>query len=119
MVDGRQVIRIARRMAEATGYLELGMAQHALDRLENLGDLGPFEAEVSLLRGEAFRIQHRYEDAARSLTTAATKFPPPFNRPIWLALSRYYRQTGDTHRAIQMLGHARGAAPPTKRPKRK
>ena len=111
-----QYVRIGRRLAQASGYLELGMAQHALDRLEGLGELGPLEAEVELLRGEALRIQQRYEDAASSFENAAQKAPSPQNRAAWLAVSLCYRKAGDTDRAIQSLAHARGVLP--YRPKR-
>jgi len=98
-------------MTQAAGYLELGMTQHALERLEGLGNLGPLEAEVALLRGEALRCQKRYKDAATSFKTAAQKAPSPQNRTAWLALSLCYRQAGDTARAIHSLALARGAFP--------
>ncbi|NUQ62006.1 MAG: tetratricopeptide repeat protein [Pirellulales bacterium] len=109
--DGKQMVRIAKRMRQATGYLEIGMPQQALDRLELLGALGPFEAEVELLRGEAMRMQHRYEEAAASFAIAARKFPPE-SKAAWLALSLCCRQAGDSDRAVKMLGLARGAKPP-------
>lgn len=111
----QNMIRIAKRLKAATGYLELGMAQHALDTLEDLEDLGPFEGPVELLRGEALRLQHRYTDAEKSLKIAARKFPSPQDRSAWLALSNCYRQAGDTDRAIRCLGRARGARPPKRR----
>ena len=114
--DFRQLVRVAKRLREATGYFELGMSQHALDCLENLGELGPFEAEVELLRGESLRMQRRYDDAASSLRTAARKFPAPFDKSAWYALSLCYRQVGDVNRAIDSLAHARGAHPRRKRP---
>ena len=109
--DMAQLIRVAKRLREATGYFELGMPQHTLDCLEGLGELGPFEAEVQLLRGEALRVQHRYDDAAAALKTAARKFPAPYDRSAWFALSLCYRQVGDVNRAIQSLARARGAGP--------
>lgn len=113
--DGRQLVRVAKRLLQASGYLELGMRQHALDRLDGLGDLGPFEAAVELLRAEALRGQHRYQDAATSFKNAARKFPSPQNKPVWLASSLCYRQAGDILRAIQSLARARGARPRTTR----
>jgi len=113
----RQMIRVAKRLRQATGYLELGMTQHALDSLEGLGDLGPFEGPADLLRGEALRIQCRFEDAAKSLRRAAKSFPAPHDKTAWLALSHCYRQVGDTDRAVQSLARARGAQPPKKKRK--
>ena len=101
--------RISKRLAQAVGYLEFGMPGHALERLEGLGELGPLEAEVEMVRGEALQCQHRYDDAAASLKNAARKAPSPRNRAAWLALSMCYRQAGDTDRAIQSLANARGA----------
>ena len=114
--DHRQFVRVAKRLREATGYLELSLHQRALDCLDDLGELGPLEAEVELLRGEAFRMQHRYDDAASALKTAARKFPAPLDKSAWLALSLCYREVGDTSRAVQSLACARGALPPEKRP---
>jgi len=112
----RHMIRIAKRLAAATGYLELGMTQHALDSLEGLGNLGPFEGPVELLRGESLRLQHRYDEAEKSLQIAAKKFPAPGDRTAWLALSNCYRQAGDVDGAVQMLARARGAHRPKKKP---
>ena len=103
--------RIAKRVTAAVGYLELGMSEQVLASLENLGDLGPFEAEVELLRGQAFRLQHRFEDAAMALKTAATKFPAPQDKSAWLALSICYHQAGDADQALQMLARAGAQAP--------
>ena len=115
--DFRQLVRVAKRLREAHGYFELGMTQHALDCLDGLGELGPFEAEVELLRGEALRKEHRFEDAELALRTAAKKFPAPYDRSAWYALSLCYRQVGDVNRAIQSLARARGAQPRRNRPK--
>ncbi len=111
-----QLHRIAHRLREASGYLELGMAQHALDRLDGLGELGPFEGEVSLLRGEAYGAQEKFAEAAASFKTATKLLPPPFRRPAFLALSMVYQEVGDTDRASQAMARARGAGSP--RPKK-
>ncbi len=107
--DLRQLRRIAHRLREASGYLELGMAQQALDRLDDLGELGPFEGEISLLRGEAYGAQEKFAEAAASFKTAAKLLPPPFRQPAFLALSMVYEEAGDTDRASQALARARGA----------
>lgn len=112
LFDARQMVRVAKRMKEATGYLELGLTQRALDCLQGLGALGPFAAEVELIRGRAMQSQHRYEEATRSFELAARIAPPPMDKSAWLALSLCYKQVGDLDRAVQMLGHARGALPP-------
>ncbi len=117
-VDARQLVRVAKRLQQAHGYFELEMPQHALDCFEGLGDLGPFEAEIQLLRGEALRKQHRFDDAELALRSAAKKFPSPFDRSAWYALSLCYRQVGDTSQAVHSLARARGAQPRGKRPEK-
>jgi tetratricopeptide (TPR) repeat protein len=109
--DEKQFIRVAKRVCAATGYLELGMAQHALDSLTELGPLGPFEAEIELLRGEALRRQRRFEDAAVALKAAADKLPAPQDVAAWLALSLCQKRAGDMVKAINTLAKARGARP--------
>ncbi len=115
--DRKQLSRVAHRLREASGYLELGMSQHALDRLDGLGELGPFEGEVSLLRGEAFGAQEKFSEAAASFKTAAKLLPPPFRQPAFLALSMVYQEAGDTDRANQALARARCTSQPP-RPKK-
>ncbi len=117
MIEVRQLVRVAKRLQQGVGYLEMGMPQQTLDSLTGLGELGPFEAEVELLRGEALRAQHRYQDAAVALEIAARKLPSPMDKPAWLALSLCYRQAGNVVEAARMLARARGAAPtkPTKK----
>ncbi len=109
--DGRQMVRIAKRMREATGYLEIGLPQQALDCLDCLGTLGPFEAEVELVRGEAMRRQNRFEEAAERFAIAARRFPPPQSKAALMALSLCCQQVGDPDRAMKILGIARGAKP--------
>lgn len=106
-----QLIRIARRVREATGYIELGMPKQALERLEGIREIGQFEAEVELLRGKALQMQCRYDDAKTAFETAAQKLPAPHDRSAWHALSLCYRQVGDATRAIQSLAYARGVLP--------
>jgi len=117
MIEIRQLVRVAKRLQEASGYVELGMPQHALDCLVGLGELGPFEAEVELVRGEAYRAQHRYDDAAVALKAAAKRFPSPFDKSAWLALGLCYFQAGNKAKAAQMLARARGVGPSRKRPR--
>lgn len=106
-----QMVRVAKRMRQATGYLELGMGLQARERLDSVGTLGPFEAEADLLRGTALQMEHRYDDAATSFQNAVLKFPSPQDKAAWLALSECYRQVGDVERAVESLANARGAKP--------
>ncbi len=108
-------IRVARRLNEAAGYLELGLPEKTVQILDELGDVGPFNPGAALLRGEALRLQSRFAEAAVSFEYAAQFIPPPFDRPAYLASSMCYREAGDLMRAINLLGFARGALPPNKR----
>jgi tetratricopeptide (TPR) repeat protein len=104
------MIRVSKRLTQATGYLELDMCQQALECLDNLGPLGPFEGEVELLRGDAFRRQRRFREAARSFKAAAQKFSlSAQDRETYLAMWMCYRQAGNMPEAMEMLARARGA----------
>jgi tetratricopeptide (TPR) repeat protein len=102
-----QLIRVSKRVTRASGYLELDLPQNALDCLATIATAGPFQAEVELLRAEAFRRQRRYQDAAKSFKIAAQAFAP--DRKAYLALSDCLRKVGDVAEALKMLGRARGA----------
>ena len=110
-IDDIQLSLVARRLREAIGFMELGLPQYALDRLDGLDTPGPFAAQIELVRGEALRKLHRYCDAAVSLKRAAAKFPAPYNKPAMLALSVCYHQAGDHIGAVNALASARGAGP--------
>jgi tetratricopeptide (TPR) repeat protein len=111
-MDMAQLVRVAKRLNQASGYLELRMPQQALDSLERLGPPGPFDAEVEYLRGHALRMQHRYREAARKFRLAAEKLPPQDDDAAWLALSAIYSTVGDGLKAIEMPGRTtRGNRP--------
>ncbi len=107
-----QVVRMVKRLNEAIGYLELGMTQQALACLDGLDTPMPFTAIAEMLRGEAARREHRFDEAARCFEAAARMLPGPDSKSIWLALSRFHRQVGNTDLAVATLAHARGARPP-------
>jgi tetratricopeptide (TPR) repeat protein len=107
-----QLLRVAKRLNQAAGYLELGMPQQALDSLERLGPAGPFDAEIEYLRGHALRLQHRYREAARRFRLAAEKLPPQDDDAAWLALNAIYNQVGSGFHPIETPGRAeRGNRP--------
>jgi tetratricopeptide (TPR) repeat protein len=107
-IETKQVVRIAKRLVEATGYLELGMIQHTLDRLDSLASRGLFEAEIKILRGEALRQQNRYADAATALKLSARESSSPHSKAAWLALSLPYQPLGGRDRAVPSFARARG-----------
>ncbi len=112
-----QFVRTMKRLASAEGYLELRMPGEALESLEEIGEPGPLRGAVEMLRGKAFWLQHRYDDAAKSLRVAAQNIDAPHDRPAWMALSIYYRNQGQPDEALDSLARARGARLPESGPK--
>ena len=110
-----QYIRLTKRLTQADGYIDLGMSQHALNRLENIGAAGPFAPAVAMLRGKALWLQKRFDEAAEQLLKAADGLSAPHSRQAWLALSLYHKKQGDIDDAIDALSKARGANPTSKR----
>lgn len=107
-----QYVRLTKRLSEADGYIDLGMGQHALNRLDNIGEAGPFAPAVAMLRGKALWLQKRFDEAAEQLRTAADGLNYPYSRQAWLAVSLYHRQQGEIHESVDALANARGATTP-------
>ena len=84
-----QIVRTVKRLAEAIGYLELGLSQRALDVLEGIEEPGPFTAVAEMLRGEAARLEDRLPEAVYSFEKAARMLAAPDNKSIWYALSQF------------------------------
>jgi hypothetical protein len=105
-----QLVRSAKRLVEAAGYLELGMIQHTLDRLDALPSRGYFEAEIKVLRGEALRQQDCYADAVAALNLAARRTSSPHSKAAWLALSLHGQTIGTGGRAVPSLTDGRRAS---------
>jgi hypothetical protein len=104
-----QHIRAAKRLIAATGYLELGLAQQALDCLTGITEWGDYQVAAQFLRGVALRALERYGEAVPELEAVALLVPPSIARNIWLTLCQCYLETGQTRMAVQSLAHARGA----------
>jgi Flp pilus assembly protein TadD len=94
-------IRQTKIQRAAEGYLELGMAQHALDALARLGDRAQLDAWSLYLQGEALRAMERYEEALLPLRQA-TRLAPE-NLHLWFALGWCYKRVGRIHLAIRSL----------------
>ena len=87
-------IKTLRQLTAAEGYLELGMPTNAMDQLDQIDEVGPFEPVVELLRGKSLQAQHRYSDAIEPLQRAARMIPAPHNQDAWLSLSICFREDG-------------------------
>ncbi len=108
IVSAQQLVRVAKRLTRASGYMELGMTQRALAELDAAGHLGPLQAAADLLRGQVLRLENRDADAAEWMDRAAEKFADPENLAALLALSRCLSKAGDADRATETLARARG-----------
>lgn len=93
--------RLAQLLREAEGYLELGLAEHALATLSRVEHAGTFRGQVNYLRGEALRSLERYEEAVEPLETAAELSPS--NVHVSLALGWCLKRIGRLGRAIEVL----------------
>jgi tetratricopeptide (TPR) repeat protein len=93
-MDANLIPAAIRKLQRAEGYIELDLPERALAELNGIDAQGPFEAAISLLRGEALKVQKRYGEALESLKRAATMIPSPLNKRAWVSLSECYRLSG-------------------------
>jgi Flp pilus assembly protein TadD len=89
---------------QAEGYLELGMAQAALNALARRGAEAPRSARGHYLEGEALRALERYEEALAPLAEAARLAPGEVR--TWLALAWCHKRTARLDAAIEDMKHA-------------
>ena len=97
-------IRNAKIHNEAEGYLELGLAQQALECLGRLGDPAAFEVHALYLWGEGLRAMERYFEALVPLERAAKEAPE--DTRVRMSLSWCYKRTGRLDLAIATLREA-------------
>jgi len=97
-------VRCAKIQREVEGYLELGLAERALETLRRLGDPIEFDPRAMHLWGEALRMLHRYEEAIVPLAQVAEVAPE--NIHVWLALGWCYKRTDRLDSAIEALEQA-------------
>lgn len=103
-MENRLRARRTRIEREAEGYLELGMAQHALQSLERLGDPAALDARALYLLGESLRDLERYCEAVAPLERAAKASPDDVR--VRIALGWCYKRTGRLDLAIDSLEEA-------------
>jgi len=102
-------IRRQQLLTQAEGYLELGMAAHALGVLERCGDPRMLPDHALYLKGQSLRELGRFREALEPLSRAAVRTPD--NICVWLALGWCYKRTGKLDRAIESLEEALAAQP--------
>ncbi|RIK74406.1 MAG: hypothetical protein DCC68_23125 [Planctomycetota bacterium] len=105
-------LRIARRLEQSCGYLELGMPRQALDNIDGLSTGGALEGALQYVRGQALRMQEKYGDAVAPLEAAAGLLPEGASRHVWLALAECHRANSASDLAANALALARGAKLP-------
>ncbi len=93
----------------AEGYLELGMAEHALATLARLGDPEGLEPRAIFLKAEALRSLERYREALTELERASEATPDDIQ--VWLAMGWCYKRIGRLDMAIQALDEALAIEP--------
>lgn len=89
---------------EAEGYLELGMASHALGSLQRRGKLVHADAHACYLLGESLRELQRHREAIFPLRRSVDLDPTPTES--WLALGWCYKRSGQLDQAIWSLEQA-------------
>jgi Flp pilus assembly protein TadD len=108
-VTSHDRVRHQQLVSQAEGYLELGMARHALDVLNRWGDPVTLPDHALYLKGQSLRELGRCREALEPLSRAAKGDPD--NISIWLALGWCYKRTGKLDRAIESLEEALVADP--------
>jgi Flp pilus assembly protein TadD len=103
-VSAHDRIRRQQLVLQAEGYLELGMARHALEVLARYGDSDSLPDHALYLQGESLRALDRFAEAIDPLGRAAKGSPG--NVHIWLALGWCYKRMGRIDMAIESLEEA-------------
>ena len=96
--------RIRRRLGEAEGYLELGLADRALEILQSRPDWATMRFEANYLTGEALRTLGRHREALKPLELAAALKPGDVG--VAIALGWCYKRTHRLAQAIDALERA-------------
>ena len=102
-------IRLQQIERQAEGYLELGMAEDALDALARRGAEAPLSAHGYYLEGEALRALERHHDALAPLEEAARLAPKDVH--VWLALAWCHKRTARLDLAIEDMERALALQP--------
>ena len=102
-------IRRQQLILQAEGYLELGMADHALAVIARVGVADSLPIHALYLQGEALRALDRYHEAIEPLQRAAQA--EPGNIHVWLALGWCHKRTARLDLAIESLEEALAVEP--------
>ena len=108
-MDEKLSSRRQKLLAEAEGYIALGMHAHALASLDAIerGDDGAFAA--NFLRGEALRNLDRHSDALQAFQRAFEEKPDDVS--LLMAMAWCYKRTNQLPRAITSMEQAYRISP--------
>jgi hypothetical protein len=107
--------RVAKRVEQSCGYLELGMPAQALANLDGVATDGQLQGALEYVRGQALRMQERFDDAVEPLACAARLLPEPASRHAWMVLAECHRAMNRSALVANTLAMARGANLPRAR----
>jgi hypothetical protein len=106
-------LRVAKRIEQSCGYLELSMPEQALANLEGLSSEGQLEGALQYVRGQALRMDGRLDDAVEPLSIAAKLLPEPAAKHVLLAVAQCQQALNRDHAVIaNTMGLIRGAQMP-------
>jgi Flp pilus assembly protein TadD len=108
-VSSHDRVRRQQLVVQAEGYLELGMARHALDVLARYGDPETLPDHALYLQGESLRALGNFSEAVAVLSRAAQGTPD--NIHVWLALGWCHKRVGRIDLAIESLEEALSIEP--------
>lgn len=98
-----------RQLEAASGYLDLGMATHALSALDAIPRPDAEGFDFHLLRGEGLRMTDQFEAAVEAYTEALSQKPD--NLSVLLGLGWCFKRSNELPRAIAAMEDAYRAHP--------
>lgn len=96
--------RIARKLEAARGYLLLGMADQALEELNDVDDPAAVEFEWHLLRGEALRTRRDFRSAIAAFQRCQRLQPDVLD--VLMGLAWCYKRTDQLAKSIEAMHQA-------------
>ena len=101
---------VAKRIEQSCGYLELSMPEQALANLDGLATEGQLEGALQYIRGQALRMQDKFDDAVEPLSIAAKLLPEPAAKHVLLAVAQCQQALHRDHAVVaNTMGLIRGA----------
>jgi tetratricopeptide (TPR) repeat protein len=93
--------RRKKQLEAAEGFLSLGMPDHALEALKQVSDFGSAEFYSLLLRGDAWRAKHNYEQALECFLKAHELKPQSLDALMGMAWC--YKRTDRVAQSVECM----------------